>query len=176
MNNIWRVFQRYRMLKINTVLFFLVFLANALLFAFFVFPEGAKKNQALQKWEASRENLNRLHSLKKAETQLMQWRGLLKPKGDFSDINSAIYKTAKKNRIEIPSIDYQQEELDLKGLSKISFSFTVTNRYDRIRKFIYALETSSEFLLIDQLVVRKFGKKGSKDVEAQMKVSAFLIG
>jgi hypothetical protein len=169
------ILKRYRKLKIGTLLFLLVLLSNAFLFIGFVFPHKMKRSETVFQWEESRKKLNRMHSLKNAEVQLKGWKELLKSKEDFSETISSISKTAKRHRIDIPSISYQQQDLELKGLSKISFSFTINNRYDRIRKFIYDLETSEEFLIIEELVVENSAKKESQDVEAQMKVSTFLV-
>lgn len=169
------IFQRYRKLKMVSLLALLVLLSNAILFIAFVFPQERARTDMMFRWEDSREHLKRLHSLKKAEVQLEEWKALLKSKEDFSEMISSISKTAKRQRIDIPSISYQQEDLELKGLSRISFSFTITSRYEKFRKFIYDLETSKDFLIVEKMVVEKSTKKGSRNVEAQMKVSTFLV-
>jgi len=60
-------------------------------------------------------------------------------------------------------------------LSKVSFSLKIISPYYKVRKFIYSLETEKDFLLIEDLVIKTLGKKGNRTVEAQLKVSAFLI-
>ena len=169
------IFRRYRGLKFAGFVFLMVFLSNLVLFLGFVFPSEMKRNEVMSRWGQSRDHLNRLHLLKNAESQLNTWKGLLRSKEDFSDLISKISKQAKQNRIDIPSISYQQEELELKGLSKISFSFSIINRYDRIRKFIHDIETSEDFLVIEELVIEKLAKEEGREVEAQMKLSTYLV-
>lgn len=166
--------KRYRGLSAATLFLAIIIIMNAVLFIAYVFPQKANRDQIALQWEESREVLSRLHALGRAEIQLQEWRGLLTPKKGFSELLSSLSKLAKKQGIEIPSIAYQQEDLEQVGLSKISFSLKVTSSYYKVRKFIYSLETEKDFLLIEDLVIKK-PKKGSRLVEVELKISAFLM-
>jgi Tfp pilus assembly protein PilO len=144
------------------------------LFFGFLFPQQGRRDALAHRWEESREGLGRLHALKRAELDLEKWKELLPQKREFSKAIASLADIAKRHRVAVPSISYQQVALDQKGFSKVSFSFTVSGRYEDIRRFIYTLETSKGFLIIEDMVLETSSKSGAR-VEIQMKVSAFLI-
>ena len=172
--NIKDLLKRHRALSATSFFLAVVILMNSVLFLGYVFPQETRRDQMALQWEKSRKDLSRLHALGRAEVQLQEWRGLLTPKQGFSELLSSLSKLAKKQGIDIPSITYQQEDLERNGLLKISFSLKIVSPYYKVRKFIYSLETEEDFLLIEDLVIKKLGKKGNWAVEADLKVSAFL--
>lgn len=112
---------------------------------------------------------------KSTQTQLAKiWRKLPAPE-DFSDLGVTITRLAKSNRVHIPGMQYHQDTPKTKkaGLAtKGSISFEAFGAYEAIRKFIFELETSGTYLIIEKLSAER--SKKTEDVAFKIRIGTYF--
>ena len=112
---------------------------------------------------------------KTTQAQLAKiWKKLPAPK-EFSDLGVTITRLAKSNNVRIPGMQYHQEKQDTKkaGLAtKGSISFEAFGAYEDIRKFIFKLETSGTYLIIEKLSAEH--SKKTDDLTFKLRISTYF--
>jgi len=99
------------------------------------------------------------------------WERLPVPE-DFTDLGVTITMLATSNKVRIPGMQYQQANKKDGLTAKGSISFEAFGAYEAIRKFIYQLETSGTYLIIEQLTAERSKKK--KDIAFKMRVGTYF--
>lgn len=99
------------------------------------------------------------------------WEHLPVPK-EFTDLGVTITMFATSNNVRIPGMQYQQETKKDSMATKGSISFEAFGAYEAIRRFIYELETSGTYLIIEKLTAKRSKKK--KDVAFKMRVGTYF--
>ncbi|MBI3804496.1 MAG: type 4a pilus biogenesis protein PilO [Nitrospirae bacterium] len=124
-------------------------------------------------WQAERPKISQLTLLKSAQQDLVLFRENLPKETALPELVSFISETAGSNRLSIPSISYQPEKVDVPGLMKVGIAFNVKGHYPDIRNFIYRLERSRHFLIIENLVLASAFKEGEA-IQLQLRIAAYL--
>lgn len=91
---------------------------------------------------------------------------------EFSDLGVTITMLAKSNNVRIPGMQYHQNKKKDGLAAKGSISFEAFGEYEAIRKFIYKLETSGTYFIIEKLSAER--SKKTKDVAFKMRVGTYL--
>lgn len=112
---------------------------------------------------------------KSTQAQLAKiWKKLPTPE-EFPDLGVTITRLAKTNRVHIPGMQYHQEKPDTKkaGLAtKGSISFEAFGAYEAIRTFIFELETSGTYLIIEKLSAER--SKKNEDVAFKIRIGTYF--
>jgi len=112
---------------------------------------------------------------KTTQTQLAKiWKKLPAPE-EFSDLGVTITRLAKANHVHIPGMQYHQDKQDKKkaGLAiKGSISFEAFGAYEDIRKFIFKLETSGTYLIIEKLSAEH--SKKTDDITFKLRIGTYF--
>ena len=121
--------------------------------------------------QLQQQQVNR-RTAKNTQAQLAKvWKTLPAPE-QFSDLGVTITLLAKSNNVRIPGMEYHRDKKK-KGLAaKGSISFEAFGAYEAIRKFIYKLETSGTYLIIEKLTAER--SKKTKDVAFKMRVGTYF--
>ncbi len=102
------------------------------------------------------------------------WKKLPAPE-EFSDLGVTITRLAKSNKVHIPGMQYHQDKQDNKktGLAqKGTISFEAFGAYEAIRKFIFELETSGTYLIIEKLSAER--SKKTEDVAFKIRIGTYF--
>ena len=167
------LFQRHRRLKYPAVLTAVLIGLNLFLYYGLVFPNQEKRMVAEQAWRQAREEFSLMQRHQKAQEDLSRFRKLLLTKNEFTKQVNHLSDTAKRLDLNLPSVSYKPDSLQQEQLTKVNFSFKVIGRYEAIRRFIHAIETSSDFLIIEDLVLDQRAK-GAGPLELQLKLATYL--
>jgi Tfp pilus assembly protein PilO len=106
----------------------------------------------------------------KSQDNLEQFQKLLLTKNEFSKrVINQLSETAKRLNLNMPAVSYKAEQSDEQQLTKMNFSFEVSGSYEAIRRFIHAIEISSDFLIIEDLILAQISKdKSSVDLKLRL--------
>ena len=150
-------------------------LAAALLFFHFGVV-GRAQNQLEAKeeaWKLERPKIGQLALLKTTQEDLVRFRKALPPETAFPQLISFISDLADKRSLSIPGISYQPAETEAPSVARILISFNLKGDYRDIRKFIYEIEQSSYFLIIENMVLASSPKEGEK-IQLELRTAAYL--
>ena len=121
--------------------------------------------------QLQQQQVNR-QTAKLTQAQLAKiWKTLPAPR-EFSDLGVKITLLAKSNNVQIPGMDYHQDKKKDGVASKGSISFEAFGEYEAIRKFIYELETSGTYLIIEKLTAER--SKKWEDVSFKMQIGTYF--
>ena len=154
--------------------------ATGILIAFFFFVHfqvlGRTQREIESKestWRSERPKIGRLAFLKGAQEDLTRFKETLPEEAVLPELVSFISELAAKYHLTIPTISYQPQKTDAPGVAKIIISFTLKGEYREIRKFLYEIEKSRYFLIIETMVLASSVKEGEK-IQLQLQVAAYL--
>jgi len=121
--------------------------------------------------QLQKQHVNR-RTAKNTQAQLAKiWKTLPSP-NEFSDLGVRITLLAKSNDVHIPGMEYHQDKKQDGLAAKGSISFEAFGAYEAIRKFIYELETSGTYLIIEKLTAERSKKR--KDVAFKMRIGTYF--
>ena len=105
----------------------------------------------------------------KSQENLEQFRKFLLTKNEFAkQVINQLSEMAKRLNLNLPAVSYRPEGQE-EQLTKMSFSFEVSGNYEAIRRFIHAIETSNDFLIIEDLILAQQSKdKESLDLKVRL--------
>lgn len=171
---IQRLFQRYRQLQYPAVLTLVLIGLNLFIYYGLLLPNQQSLVQQEQAWKNTREQFSRMLQQQKAQDDLKQFRNFLLTKNEFAKrVVNHLSETAKRLKLNLPAVSYKPDPVQEERLTKMDFSFTVSGSYEAIRRFIHAIETSSDFLIVEDLVLSQRSKeKGS--LELQLRLATYL--
>ncbi len=171
---IQKLFQRYRQLQYPAVLTLVLIGLSLLIYYGFLLPNQQRLIQQEQAWKNAREQFSRMLQQQKAQEDLEQFRKRLLTKKEFAKrVVNHLSETAKRLKLNLPAVSYKPDPVQEERLTKMDFSFTVSGSYEAIRRFIHAIETSSDFLIIEDLVLAQRSKETGSP-ELQLRLATYL--
>jgi Tfp pilus assembly protein PilO len=169
------LFQRYRQLWYPASITVLLIGLNLFIYYGLLLPGERSFIAQEQAWKNAREQFSRMLQYQKAQEDLEQFRKLLLTKNEFAKrVVNHLSDTAKRLNLSLPDVSYKPDETQEGRLTKMNFSFTISGSYEALRRFIYAIETSSDFLIIEDLDLVLQAKKGTRLLELQLKLATYL--
>lgn len=94
---------------------------------------------------------------------------------DFTRVMGEVYNKAERLNLVINSISYQSSPVKGSGLVQVTVSMPVTGSYAEIKRFVYDLETSPRFFIIENLSLGS-GKGEKGDISLNLTISAHFKG
>jgi type IV pilus assembly protein PilO len=83
-----------------------------------------------------------------------------------------IYKLADEHRVAYQRGTSDTRERQESSLEEFTFSLTVTGNYDDLRAFLYELETSPDFIVIDHILLAE-GQDATAPLSLSMDISTY---
>lgn len=160
------------------------FLIGLFLFVHFGIVERAQSEIASKEsaWNLERPKIGRLTLLKTAQEDLIRFKETLPEETILPRLVSFISRLAESRRLVMPTISYQPHKTEAPEVAKIMISFSLKGDYREIRRFIYEIERSHYFLIIENVVLASSVKEGEKigrpgaerPIELQLQMAAYL--
>lgn len=94
---------------------------------------------------------------------------------DFTRVMGEVYNKAERLKLLINSVSYQSSPVKGSGLVQVTVSMPVTGSYADIKRFVYDLETSPRFFIIENLSLGS-GKGEEGDISLKLTVTAHFKG
>jgi Tfp pilus assembly protein PilO len=170
-----KILQRYRQLKYPAILAVLLIAANFVIYYGYLLPNQQRIIDQEQAWRNSRDQFGRTLEQQNAQDNLEEFRKLLLTKNEFAKrVVNQLSETAKRLNLNLPAVSYKPETREEEKLTKMNFSFEVSGGYTAIRRFIHAIETSSDFLIIEDLILAAQGSKDKQSVDLKVRLVTYL--
>lgn len=94
---------------------------------------------------------------------------------DFTRVMGEVYKKAERLDLALASVSYQPLSMKESSIVKIAVTMPVKGSYSDIKRFIYELETSPKYFIIDSLSLA--GDKGEgESISLNLSVTAHFKG
>ena len=110
----------------------------------------------------SKETLSALHqqhrsgeTARTTQQALSRFWKNLPTQQEFTHLGVRLNTLAKQNKVTIPGMDYLVESSKKEALPKGSITFQAFGPYDAIRRFIYQLEKTGPYLIIEKLTAER---------------------
>lgn len=87
---------------------------------------------------------------------------------DFTKVMGTVYNKAGSLDLLVESASYQTSSIKDSGIVKVTVAMPVTGTYDRIKRFIYELETSPRSFIIESL---SLGSGRGEEGEVSLKLT-----
>lgn len=94
---------------------------------------------------------------------------------DFTRVMGEVYNKAERLNLLINSVSYQSSPLKGSGFVQVRVSMPVTGSYADIKRFVYDLETSPRFFIIENLSLGS-GRGEEGDISLNLTVAAHFKG
>ena len=114
------------------------------------------------------------HILAQGRQDLLSFREAIPAKETFGELVGDISMLAGRAGLDIDQITYAPEEKPEEKLLIYSLSFTVSGRYQQLKKFIHALEHSPRLIAIHELSLSGSGEKQRESVRMQIRLSTYF--
>jgi hypothetical protein len=182
-----RVFKERRALVLPAVVFLL---ANVAVLALGVFPlersvaglkEGevealAARGQAL-KVEAAAKAAQQ--SRDRAEGELRKFYGQILP-ADVQAASQLTYswldRVAKESGVEFARSTFKEDEMRESRLKRWTAKAKLVGDYANVRKFLYAVETAEEFVIIEEVGLSQFeATRGGELLELELSLATYFL-
>lgn len=92
----------------------------------------------------------------------------------LTQVIAEVKRMAQAAGVKTSGFRYPDEALEELGLVRRSIVFSVDGSYKELRRFIYALERSEQFLVLDEIGLSETGGKSS-DVRVRISVSTLFL-
>lgn len=90
----------------------------------------------------------------------------------FTHLGVRLSTLAKQDQVTIPGMDYREESLKNKTIPKGSMTFQAFGSYKAIRRFIYQMEKTEPYLIIEKLTAERI--KERDEVAFTLKIGTFF--
>ena len=94
------------------------------------------------------------------------------PRADLVSLMGRLTKLAGSLALKVPDTNYQPSEIKGVGLTKVTVQMGVEGAYDKIRRFVYELESMRRFLVIERMSLRDL--KGVSVLQVQVQLAMYL--
>ena len=131
-------------------------------------------SQSEIEWRERRTMISALERVIQAQREMNDFCQILPPMDSFPSIVTMLSNLARRHRLKIPEITYQNEQVKNQQLNRILVSFGVLGSYSNIRSFIRAVEDADRFLNIEDLDLLKSGKNPKDPIQFQLQVAVYL--
>jgi Tfp pilus assembly protein PilO len=123
-------------------------------------------------YETARQTYMRIKNARRIYEDLQAvWRQL-PARGEFASLIMTVSETAQQDRVLIPGMTYSFQKVEGGPALQASVTFRAAGPYDAIRRFIYRLETSKLYLVIESLDATRSNKANM--VEFNVRMVTFL--
>ncbi len=109
---------------------------------------------------------------KSTQGQLAKVWDRLPVSNEFMELGVTITRLAKSNQVRIPGMQYNKNATKDGLAAKGAISFEAFGAYEAIRTFIYELETSGTYVVIEKLTAERSKKK--KDVAFKLRIGTYF--
>ncbi len=92
---------------------------------------------------------------KTTQQTLSQFWQNLPAQQEFTHVGVRLNTLAKHNKVTIPGMEYRVESLKQEDIPKGSITFQALGSYGAIRRFIYQLEKTGPYLIIEKLTAER---------------------
>ena len=99
-----------------------------------------QRKQILRNWEATL-----------ADLQSLREKNLYSGDDALFQIRLDLEKIFQANNMIIPDLEYEYESFPDSGLGLIKLGFIMTTDYNRLKRFIYAVESFPRFLMLEKI-------------------------
>ncbi len=124
-------------------------------------PAKERLQQAQAAYDAARQAQSRqLEARRTQEALATVWRTLPVRK-EFSSVILAVVDLAQRDGVAIPGMTYALKSVEGGLALKAAMAFQVAGEYAAIRRFIYRLETSDRYLVVESVNVSRSQKRAS---------------
>ena len=145
------IFYAIRQFKSLSVILALLLGLNVLAYFFMIVPlksslsdlEGRMARMGTQRVE--------LQVQRQAQKDLALFEDRLFEQTDFEKFMSNLSKTAKKQGLGIPTLNYSPQGRELRGLTKMKVGFSLNGTYPNIKKILSKLESEGRLLVVDEI-------------------------
>lgn len=187
MSLVRRVFKERRALVLPAVVFLL---ANVAVLALGVFPlersvaglkEGevdalAARGQALKVETAAKAAQQ---SRDRAEGELRKFYGQILP-ADVQAASQLTYswldRVAKESGVEFARSTFKEDEMRESRLKRWTAKAKLVGDYANVRKFLYAVETAEEFVIIEEVGLSQFeATRGGELLELELSLATYFL-
>jgi Tfp pilus assembly protein PilO len=158
--SLWRRIYQERRAVMLPLLIFLA--ANVLVLAVVVVPlvqnvsalqtdaENASMNLIRSRFK-DRQAKDALGSKDRADQELKKFYVEILPNADTGarKVMSFLARTAAENGVDLERTSQEQKAVDDSHLVRVTGNVTLTGTYTNIRKFLYAVETAEEFVVVE---------------------------
>lgn len=187
MSLVRRVFKERRALVLPLMVFLL---ANVAVLALGVFPlarsvaglkEGevealAARGQALKLETAAKAALQ---SKDRAETELRQFYGQILP-ADVQAASQLTYswldRVARESGVEFARSTFKEDEMRESRLKRWTAKAKLVGDYANVRKFLYAVETAEEFVIIEEVGLSQIeATRGGELLELELSLATYFL-
>jgi Tfp pilus assembly protein PilO len=182
-----RVFRERRALVLPLMVFLL---ANVAVLALGVFPlersvaglkDGevealAARGQALKLETAAKAALQ---SKDRAETELRQFYGQILP-ADVQAASQLTYswldRVARESGVEFARSTFKEDEMRESRLKRWTAKAKLVGDYANVRKFLYAVETAEEFVIIEEVGLSQIeATRGGELLELELSLATYFL-
>ena len=109
---------------------------------------------------------------KTAQQTLSQFWQDLPAQQEFTHVGVRLNTLAKQNKVTIPGMEYRVESLKQEDIPKGSITFQALGSYGAIRRFIYQLEKTGPYLIIEKLTAER--TKERDNVAFKLQIGTFF--
>jgi Tfp pilus assembly protein PilO len=186
--SLWRRVYAERRTVVLPVLVFLV--ANVAAFALGVVPlrqnvgssEDAAKNASMKLAAARLLDYNAKDAKAKkeqADQELKKFYEEILPKGYNAANTVANFRLqglARQSGLQVKSLQFDPESIKDSRLGRVKGRVTLTGDYTNIRRFLYALETAQEFVIVNRVELSQVSaQSGSGTLEVVLDVATYYL-
>jgi hypothetical protein len=136
----------------------------------------ASRERLENEWAASRQSLMYHREAKKAKQDLSRVWAVLPAERDFTPLALGIADEAKRDRVTLSALSYNTEPTLVVNTSKGLLRGPITGHYEDLRRFIYSLETTKKWLLIEDLELARSGGTQDALVTFNIRIATYLRG
>ena len=83
---------------------------------------------------------------------------------------------ARRSQLQIRTGTFEAEPVRDSAMVKVTGEVALTGSYAAIRKFLYEIETSEEFVIVEEVVLNQSTANQSGSIELALKVSTYYLG
>jgi type IV pilus assembly protein PilO len=131
------------------------------------------QNKVREGRQAGREAERPQTIYRQGKEDLKKFWAAIPPQKDFTALIGEIFSLAKNAGLAIDQITYTPKEEE-KGLLSDALSFTVTGKYEQVKKFIFSLEQSKRLIALEQISLSGGEQSGKEQVSLHLKLSTYF--
>jgi hypothetical protein len=102
---------------------------------------------------------------KQADEELQKFYAEILPRDLATARSLVLYwsnRTATSSNLTLRNGDFEQKAVEDSRLVRVSGRITLTGQYSNIRRFLYALETAEEFIVVENVVLEQSTLQGGQ--------------
>jgi len=121
----------------------------------FVRPTQERLVESQQTLDALQQQHRSGQTAKTTQQALSRFWQNLPTQQEFTHLGVRLSTLAKQNKVTIPGMDYRMESSKKEAIPKGSITFQAFGSYEAIRRFIYQLEKTGPYLIIEKLTAER---------------------